>query len=246
MLLSHKCLEFRHICEGRNKHFGVRFSCTSCEVVDSAYLAQNRDQWQTLVHKILNLLITLKPRNILSIWATISSSMLLLLHVVLIQETIWLMFAALACHKRAWILGVSGSFTYVSENSKHQTMPHCHHSRPKLILCTLGNVATAVRLALDHFWYLCFILIVIQRILLKTRRLTACWQLIWNCFTAWRWLSSGMLRRVVWHKSIYISEVLDVSVIRATTRRNIKEDSHLQIHRRENWNLTFIRFVQYL
>jgi hypothetical protein len=41
-----------------------------------------------------------------------------------------------------------------------------------------------------------------------------------------------MLRRVVWHKSTYVSEVLDASIISSTARLNIKEDSHLHIRRR--------------
>jgi hypothetical protein len=60
---------------------------------------------------------------------------------------------------------------------------------------------------------------------------------------AWRWLFSGMLRRVVWEKFTDVSEVLAESIIRAmmeaastsktsvnfyqTTRRYIQEGSRL-------------------
>jgi hypothetical protein len=76
-----------------------------------------------------------------------------------------------------------------------------------------------------------------------------------------RWLSSGMLRRVVWQKFSEVSDVLPASTIRVialmmeavstsitsvnfyeTVRRNIPEDSHLHTRRRENLKSHLVLF----
>jgi hypothetical protein len=69
--------------------------------------------------------------------------------------------------------------------------------------------------------------------------------------TARRWLSSGLLRRVVWWNFTDVSEVLAVSFIRATsvnfyqtTKCNNPKDSYHNARRCENWNI--IAFLQVL
>jgi hypothetical protein len=52
---------------------------------------------------------------------------------------------------------------------------------------------------------------------------------------SWRWLSSGLLRRVVWQKFSGVSEVTLASIIREMS--NNPEDSHL--HTRHSENLKF-------
>jgi hypothetical protein len=65
-----------------------------------------------------------------------------------------------------------------------------------------------------------------------------------------KWLSSGVLRRVVWYKLTNVSDVFTASIITLmmeavstsemsvnfyhTKLRNIPEDSHIHTHRRQN------------
>jgi hypothetical protein len=51
----------------------------------------------------------------------------------------------------------------------------------------------------------------------------------------WKWLSSGMLRPVVWNKLTDVSELLTSVNFYETTRRNTPRDRNFHIRRRENF-----------